>query len=85
MTVFGYFLPLDKMPFVRHCAKFSADSFCNTMYLMLGFSGDAKMRYGSVIPMATVITRKVSCVTVAVKAIILTADGIRLRISPKRE
>ena len=85
MTVFGYFFPLAKMPFARRCDKFSADSFWSTTYLMFGFSGDAKMRYGSVIPMATVITRKVSCVTVAVKAIILTADGMRLRTSPKRE
>ena len=85
MTVFGYFLPLVMMPLVSRCDKFSADSFCSTTYLMFGFSGDAKIRYGFVIPMATVITRKVSCVTVAVKAIILTADGMRLRTSPKRE
>lgn len=43
------------------------------------------MTCGSIMPMATVIILNVSFVTVAVKAITLTDDGMRLRTSPSRE
>ena len=80
MTVFGYFFLWRRCLLQDAGINLVPIAFAVTMYLMFGFSGDAKMRYGSVIPMGTVITRMVSCVTVAVNAIILTADGMRLQI-----